>query len=87
MKFKINLEIAPLHLRQLIDLVSDAQNKYAERISMMLCRSCATDEERQAQLSDITFLRCRYDEYTALLKMLHDVVSDVDAIRPPEADE
>lgn len=87
MTYKINFEIAPSKLRLLIDLVSDAQNTYAERITMTLCQSCKTEEENAARLQEAIFLRFCYNDYTDLLKMLHEIASKVDAIRPPEADE
>ena len=87
MKYKITLEIAPGKFRQLIDLVSDAQNTYAERITMTLCKPCRTAEENEMRLQDAMFSKCRYNEYTDLLKTLHEIASKVDAIRPPEADE
>ena len=74
MKYKITLEIAPGKLRQLIDLVSDAQNTYAERITMKLCHPCKTSEESATRFPDITFLTCRYNEYTDLLLTLQRCV-------------
>lgn len=74
MKYKITLEIAPIKLRQLIDLVSDAQNTYAERLTMKLCYPCRTSEESEQRSQDITFLTCRYNEYTDLLLTLQRCV-------------
>ena len=74
MKYKITLEIAPGKFRQLIDLVSDAQNTYAERITMKLCHPCRTAEENETRLQDIMFLTCRYNEYTDLLQTLQRCV-------------
>ncbi len=74
MTYKITLEIAPGKLGQLIDLVSDAQNTYAERITMKLCHPCRTAEENETRLQDIMFLTCRYNEYTDLLLMLQSNV-------------
>lgn len=87
MTYKINFEIAPLMLRLLIDLVSDAQNTYAERVTMYLCNPCRTEEENETRLQEAMFAKCRYNEYTDLLKTLHEIASKVDAIRPPESDE
>lgn len=68
MTYKINLEIPPASLRLLIDLVSDAQNRYAERITMTLCHPCRTKEENEARLDEAMFSKNRYNEYTDLLK-------------------
>ena len=87
MTYKINLEIPPASLRLLIDLLSDAQNTYAERITTTLCHPCRTAEENETRLQEAKFLKFRYNDYTDLLKMLHEIASKVDAIRPPEADE
>ena len=87
MTYKINLEIAPANLRLLINLVSDAQNTYAERITTTLCHPCRTEAENEARLEEAKFLTFRYNDYTDLLKTLHQIASKVDAIRPADADE
>lgn len=87
MKLKLVLEISPSQALQLIDLVSDAQNTHAERLSSSCIASVADDSPLTCLSKNVYFHQCRYREYTELLQMLHERILNAEVLRGAEDEE